>query len=140
MDDYVLLGGGVRRTTAGSIKPVRIPKLRKGELSKYGYSSKKSSAERQASLLEASKEYGMKSIIHKLTALYVLNKNKYPARAQIFRDDQQFLSEKYREYKQQKKASGKGVTTRAPRPHRTDPTARMRAIRHVLMGTRPMKR
>lgn len=98
---------------------VRIPPLRKGELTRFGYSSTATEASRHASLLEASREYGIVSVIRKLNALYVLNKNRAPERAMIFREDQRFLSAHH------KQSKGKGVRI-------IDPTVKNRVLQQAI--------
>jgi len=65
--------------------------LEKGILSKFGYSMKKSQQNRHKSLKKAIKLVKPLSIYRKLNALYVLNKNKHPNNAKIFKDDAEWL-------------------------------------------------
>jgi hypothetical protein len=67
--------------------------LEKGTLSKFGYSMKKSQQSRHKSLKKAIKSVKPLSIYRKLNALYILNKNKYPDNAKIFKDDAEWLNE-----------------------------------------------
>lgn len=72
-----------------------IPKLRKGELSKFGYSSSASVAERERALRKAVKAYTAISTFRKLNALMVLNKNKNPRLSNIFRRDRDWIKENF---------------------------------------------
>uniref|UniRef100_A0A6C0D1W0 Uncharacterized protein n=1 Tax=viral metagenome TaxID=1070528 RepID=A0A6C0D1W0_9ZZZZ len=65
--------------------------LEKGSLSKFGYSMKKSKSERHRSLKKAIQKVKPLSIYRKLNALYVLNKNKHPENAKIFKNDAEWL-------------------------------------------------
>ena len=65
--------------------------LEKGTLSKFGYSMKNSQQSRHKSLKKAIKQVKPLSIYRRLNALYVLNKNKYPENAKIFKDDAEWL-------------------------------------------------
>ena len=65
--------------------------LEKGTLSKFGYSMKNSQQIRHKSLKKAIKKVKPLSIYRRLNALYVLNKNKHPDNAKIFKDDAEWL-------------------------------------------------
>ena len=65
--------------------------LEKGTLSKFGYSMKNSQQSRHKSLKKAIKKGDPLSIYRRLNALYVLNKNKHPENAKIFKDDAEWL-------------------------------------------------
>ncbi len=65
--------------------------LRKGTLGKYGYKVKKSDRERNESLRKAVAAEGYLSIFRKLNALYVLNKNTYPAYSKLYLKDRDFV-------------------------------------------------
>jgi len=65
--------------------------LEKGTLSKFGYSMKKPEVSRHNSLKKAIKSVNPLSIYRRLNALYVLNKNKHPENAKIFKDDAEWL-------------------------------------------------
>ena len=67
--------------------------LEKGTLSKFGYSMKKSKVSRHKSLKKAIKIVKPLSIYRKLNALYVLNKNKHPENAKIFKDDAEWVKQ-----------------------------------------------
>lgn len=65
--------------------------LEKGTLSKFGYSMKNTQESRHKSLKKATKHIKPLSIYRRLIALYVLNKNKYPENAKIFRNDAEWI-------------------------------------------------
>ena len=65
--------------------------LEKGTLSKFGYSMKKSKVSRHKSLKKAIQQVKPLSIYRRLNALYVLNKNKHPENAKIFKDDAEWV-------------------------------------------------
>jgi hypothetical protein len=71
-----------------------IPKLHKGELSAFGYHDVKSMSKkkRERSLKKASKKYSPSSLVHKLNALYVLNKNQDRSAAKKFKEDRDWVS------------------------------------------------
>jgi ribosomal protein L14 len=61
-----------------------IGPLKKGSLTKYGYSSNSSLQERKLALSKAIKAYGSTTVIRKLNAVCVLNKNTNPRVSRIF--------------------------------------------------------
>ena len=65
--------------------------LEKGTLSKFGYAMKKSEESRHKALKKAIQSVKPLSIYRRLNALYVLNKNKHPENAKIFKDDAEWL-------------------------------------------------
>jgi len=65
----------------------RLFVLERGTLSQYGYSTGKSEAERRRSLKKAVGVSKPLSVYRKLNALYVLNKNKNPVLAKLYRSD-----------------------------------------------------
>lgn len=72
-------------------KGKRLFVLRKGTLSKYGYSTKISKAERHAALRRAVEDGSKTVAIKKLNALSILNRNTHPARARILRADMEYV-------------------------------------------------
>lgn len=68
--------------------------LKKGTLSRFGYSMKNSQSKRHNSLKKAIKSTKPLSIYRKLNALYVLNKNRNPLTAKLFKDDAEWLKNK----------------------------------------------
>jgi len=71
--------------------PKLIPPLKKGLLTKYGYSSKESTQKRHAALKKAAREYGAGNLVQKLNAIYVLNRNTNPKVAAIFNRDKKWV-------------------------------------------------
>jgi hypothetical protein len=67
--------------------------LEKGTLSKFGYTMKNSQRMRHISLKKAIKSIKPLSIYRRLNALYVLNKNKHPDNAKIFKNDAEWLKQ-----------------------------------------------
>jgi hypothetical protein len=72
-------------------KGKRLFVLRKGTLSKYGYSTKISKESRHAALRKAVEDGSRLVAIRKLNALAILNKNAHPARYQILRSDMKYV-------------------------------------------------
>lgn len=86
------------KTPAACIKDVgkpgkgkRLFVLRKGTLSKYGYSTKISKESRHIALRKAVDAGSRLVAIRKLNALAILNKNAHPARYRILRSDLKFV-------------------------------------------------
>jgi hypothetical protein len=73
-----------------------IPKLRKGTLSKYGYTIKEKSSERHNALDKAIKAYGYSTVIKKLNAVRTLTKNTFPKNAEVYSNDIKYLQKKYK--------------------------------------------
>lgn len=69
---------------------VRIP-LKKGLLTKYGYSISNPDSLRQISLASAVSEYGPLSVFRKLNALMVLNMNNHPKMSQKYKKDRNWV-------------------------------------------------
>ena len=72
-----------------------IPTLKKGELTKYGYSSKLPAKERRESLKKAVKKYSPLSVFRKLNAVATLNKNRSPKLTKIFNSDKNWVKRNY---------------------------------------------
>ena len=66
-----------------------IPPLKKGSLTKFGYSSKLSAEERHTALNKAVKEYGKGTVVKKVNAVAVLSKAKPSGK--VFRADVNWL-------------------------------------------------
>lgn len=83
-------GRGKKRSLSPAQK---IGPLRKGDLSKYGYSSVKrlTASQRHMALDKALKEYPPVTMVRKLGALANLNVNKDQAISKIFRSDQKYV-------------------------------------------------
>ena len=65
--------------------------LKKGELSKYGYSLKKNKNLRQKSLKKSMNKFGRNTLIRKLNALHVLHKNTNPSYSRKARSDMKWV-------------------------------------------------
>lgn len=94
--------------TAGCVKntgktgkdiPKSIGPLRKGELSKYGYSFRESSESRHDALNKAIDAYGALGVFRKLDAIYKLTANKLPHVAAVFKKDRDWVYGKYKNVK-----------------------------------------
>jgi hypothetical protein len=68
--------------------------LKKGTLTKFGYSMKNSKSKRHISLKKAMKIIKPLSVYRKLNALYILNKNRHPLTAKLFKNDAEWLKNK----------------------------------------------
>lgn len=60
-------------------------------LSKYGYSLSKTSNKRRIALLKALHKFGYSSVMKKVNALYVFNKNLHPITAKKASSDKKWL-------------------------------------------------
>ena len=76
----------MRRTTRRVIPP-----LKRGELGAFGYKVLMSESERRIALERAIEKYGYASLVRKLNALAVLNKNRNPLVTNRVRRDMAFL-------------------------------------------------
>lgn len=83
--------GGLRRSKTRKV----LPPLKRGELGKLGYKVLIAEGERRIALERAIEEYGYASLVRKLNALAVLNKNRNPEVARRVKRDMAFLK-KYR--------------------------------------------
>lgn len=72
-------------------KGKRLFVLRKGTLSKYGYSTKISKEARHTALRKAVEDGSKNVAIKKLNALSILNKNTHPARSRLLRADMKYV-------------------------------------------------
>lgn len=81
-----------------SQSPVRIP-LTSGSLGEHGYShvTEMSTTARHRALADAIYHENPLSVFRKLNALFVLNKNKHPATADIFESDRDWVKRTYME-------------------------------------------
>lgn len=75
--------------------PKSIGPLRKGELSKYGYSFRESAEKRHTALNKAIKAYGPLGVFRKLDAVYKLSENRAPHVAEIFKRDRNWVYSKH---------------------------------------------
>ena len=73
-------------------RPRRVlPSLKKGSLTKFGYTVHESTEKRRSSLRKALKEYGYSSLIKKLNAVKLLSKNTSPSNSKIYGSDIKYL-------------------------------------------------
>ena len=68
-----------------------IPKLKKGGLTKYGYSVHESATSRHNAIKKALKAYGYSNLIKKLNAIKVLSKNTSPKNSRIYGNDIKYI-------------------------------------------------
>jgi hypothetical protein len=78
----------------GGGKKVRIP-LKKGLLTRVGYSSSRPPRTRRRAITRAVKKYGPLSTLRKLNAVRVLTRRRSPRKSRIFKDDVQYVQKKY---------------------------------------------
>lgn len=71
--------------------PNLIENLKTGTLSKFGYSSKLNKEQRHSKLKKALQVLGYQTIVKKLNAISILNKNTNPKASSKFRRDIKFL-------------------------------------------------
>jgi len=86
-----------RKTRKRSRSMIRIGTLRKGDLSRFGYSNVTAMSEgrRHLALASAVRIYGALSLFRKLNAIYVLTKNTAPASSAIFKKDRDWIKDMY---------------------------------------------
>ena len=75
--------------------PAVIGPLKKGDLKQAGYDHTDPAHERHMALIKAVSEYGHLSVLRKLNAIAVLNKNVSPTRAKIYRTDRDWIKKIY---------------------------------------------
>jgi len=73
----------------------KIGPLRKGELSKYGYSMKETVEDRHKALNKAIKEYGALGVFRKLDAVAKLTKRTIPEASKIYEKDRNWVRESH---------------------------------------------
>jgi len=76
--------------------PKSIGPLRKGELTKYGYSFRLPTEKRHTALNKAIKVYGPLGVFRKLDAVYKLSEHKIPRVAEVFKSDRNWAYQKYK--------------------------------------------
>ena len=69
----------------------RIPPLKKGQLTKFGYSTKKTARTRHTAINKAVRKYGPLSMYRKLNVLAIYNKNKHKRTAKIAKSDRNYI-------------------------------------------------
>jgi len=72
-----------------------IGPLREGELAKYGYSFRRSEAERHVALVKAIHEYSALSVYHKLDAIAKLTGRTLPNASAVFAKDREWVRSKF---------------------------------------------
>ena len=81
-----------RRSLRSRIKRSKgIPALNQGTLRKFGYGIHKLMKSRRRSLKKAVRKYGRNTVIHKLTAVRTLSRNRSPKNAKIYTKDIKFV-------------------------------------------------
>lgn len=90
----------VKDTKKGRNVPKSIGPLRKGELSKYGYSFSDPSERRHEALKKAIEAYGALGVFRKLDAVFKLAENKNPRVAVIFKRDRDWVYSRYKNIKE----------------------------------------
>ena len=73
----------------------RIGPLRKGELSKYGYTLKISESQRRKALKKAIDEFGALGVYRKLDAVVKLTSRTIPEASKLFEKDRDWIKETY---------------------------------------------
>ena len=68
-----------------------LPLLKKGSLTKFGYTVHESADTRRKALHKALKEYGYSSLIKKLNAVRLLTRNTSPGNSKIYDSDIKYL-------------------------------------------------
>ena len=72
-----------------------IGPLKKGELGRYGYSTKAKSMSRHRALNKATRKYGALSVYRKLNALAVYTKNRSPNTSKTVKSDRNYIGKKH---------------------------------------------
>lgn len=68
-----------------------LPPLKKGSLTRFGYTVHESVEKRRSALRRALKAYGYSSLIKKLNAVKILTKNTSPTNSKIYGSDIKYL-------------------------------------------------
>lgn len=92
-DKTVVKAACIEDKGAKGIGPQRIGPLRHGELTKYGYTTRKSANERHNALKKAVKEYGALGVYRKLNAVAKLGKTTAPNASKTFSEDRNWVKE-----------------------------------------------
>jgi len=75
--------------------PKSIGPLRKGELSKHGYSFRDGEEKRHAALRRAVEDYGALGVFRKLDAVAKLTVRTVPKASEIYKKDREWIQSKY---------------------------------------------
>ena len=73
---------------------VTISIKHRGELRSLGYHTRSPARLRQIALNRAIQQYGRTPVFHKINALYVFSKNRYPDLARIYQKDKAYINRK----------------------------------------------
>jgi len=86
----------IREKGAPKVKPTGLfGPLKQGELAKYGYSFRRTEAERHAALKKAVEAYGATGVFRKLDAVMKLTKKTAPKASSAFRKDQAWIHKSF---------------------------------------------
>jgi len=83
------------RAKHGKTPKQRIGTLRKGELSKFGYSFRVGEDTRHKALRQAVEEFGPLGVYRKLDAVTKLSKTTIPEASRIFKSDRNWVNSKF---------------------------------------------
>jgi len=85
-----------RKDLGKSGKGPKVIPVKRGKLSRFGYSTKKSERARHAALNKAVDEYGALSVYRALNAQVILRKRTQKKTREIFEADKDWIAQKYR--------------------------------------------
>jgi len=91
----VVSGHCIKDTGKPGRGPKILPPMQKGDLKRFGYSSKEKKEDREKSLNKAVKEYGKNDVIRKLNAVHILTRNTNPKVSAIFHSDMKYVQKKF---------------------------------------------
>jgi hypothetical protein len=91
----ITVKAGCIKNTGKSKSRGRIGTLRKGELSKFGYSFRTSEDTRHSALRQAVNEFGVLGVYRKLDAVAKLSKTTLPEASRIFKTDRNWVNSKF---------------------------------------------
>jgi len=91
VDDMVVKSRCIKNTGKPGKGPQLFGRLKKGELSKLGYSFRRSESDRRAALKKAMEHYGTLGVYRKLDAVAKLSKKVNPAASKIFGIDREWV-------------------------------------------------
>lgn len=75
----------------GKRTSIVLPILKKGSLTKFGYSTREPENKRRSALRKALKVYGYSSLIKKLNAVKLLTRNTSPSNSRIYGSDIKYI-------------------------------------------------
>jgi hypothetical protein len=91
VSDMVVKSRCIKNTGKPGKGPQLFGRLKKGELSKLGYSFRASESERKSALKKAMEHYGTLGVYRKLDAVAKLSKKINPAASKIFKMDREWV-------------------------------------------------